>query len=92
MQQLFHVTIPTLKNTLSVTLLLRIIWVANSVDVIFNMTEGGPAYSTQTLSVYIYNKGNALNLGYASTMAILLAVLLSLVAVPYVRSTFKGEN
>ena len=92
MQQLFHVTIPTLKNTLSVTLLLRIIWVANSVDVIFNMTEGGPAYSTQTLSVYIYNKGNALNLGYASTMAILLALLLSLVAVPYVRSTFKGEN
>ncbi|ERF61459.1 ABC transporter, permease protein [Treponema socranskii subsp. socranskii VPI DR56BR1116 = ATCC 35536] len=91
-QQLLHVTIPSLKNTLSVTLLLRIIWVANSVDVIFNMTEGGPAYSTQTLSVYIYNKGNALNLGYASTMAILLAVLLSLVAVPYVRSTFKGEN
>lgn len=91
-QQLLHVTIPSLKNTLSVTLLLRVIWVANSVDVIFNMTEGGPAYSTQTLSVYIYNKGNALNLGYASTMAILLAVLLSLVAVPYVRSTFKGEN
>ena len=88
--QLFSVTIPTIRNTLGVTLLLRIIWVANSVDVIFNMTEGGPAYSTQTLSVYIYNKGNALNLGYASTMAITLAVLLSMVAVPYVKSTFKG--
>ncbi|MCR5291026.1 MAG: sugar ABC transporter permease [Treponema sp.] len=89
LKQLFYVTIPTIRNTLSVTLLLRVIWVANSVDVIFNMTEGGPAYATQTLSVYIYNKGNALNLGYASTMAIALAILLSLVAVPYIRSTFK---
>lgn len=90
--QLFNVTIPTIRNTLSVTLLLRVIWVANSVDVIFNMTEGGPAYSTQTLSVYIYNRGNTLDLGFASTMAITLAILLSLVAIPYIRSTFKEGN
>lgn len=88
-QKLFLITVPSIRNSLSVTLLLRIIWVANSVDVIFNMTEGGPAYSTQTLSVYIYNKANALNLGYASAMAIVLAILLSFVAVPYLISTFK---
>ena len=53
------------------------------------MTGGGPAYATQTLSVYIYNKGNALNLGYASAMAIFMAVLLALAAVPYLQRTFK---
>lgn len=90
-QKLFHITIPSIKNTIYVTALLRIIWVANSVDVIFNMTEGGPAYSTQTLSVYIFNKGNALDLGYASSMAIVMALLLSLVAIPYLASTFKKE-
>lgn len=90
--ELFYVTIPSIKNTIGVTLLLRMIWVANSVDVIFNMTGGGPAYSTQTLSVYIYNKGNTLNLGYASGMAILMALLLALVAVPYVRATFRGAE
>ena len=63
-QKLFYVTIPSIKNTIFVTTLLRIIWVANSVDVIFNMTGGGPAYATQTLSVYVFNKGNALDLGY----------------------------
>ena len=89
---LFYVTIPSIKNTIGVTLLLRIIWVANSVDVIFNMTGGGPAYSTQTLSVYVYNKGNTLNLGYASGMAICLAILLALVAIPYVRATFRGTE
>lgn len=90
-QKFFFVTVPSIKNTIYITLLLRIIWVANSVDVIFNMTEGGPAYSTQTLSVYIYNKGNALNLGYASSMAIFLAAILALVAVPYLKSTFGSK-
>ena len=91
-QKLVRITIPSLKNIIFVTTLLRIIWVANSVDVIFNLTEGGPAYSTQTLSVYIFNKGNALNLGYASTMSIMLTLLLALVAVLYLKSIFKNQE
>ncbi len=91
-KSLIYVTIPSIKNTIFVTGLLRIIWVANSVDVIFNMTEGGPAYSTQTLSVYIYNKANALNLGYASAMAILLAALMLVVVIPYLKMNFKEEG
>lgn len=91
-QKLFKITIPMLKNTIYVTTLLRIIWVANSVDVIFNMTEGGPAYATQTLSVYVFNKGNTLNLGYASTMSIMLTLLLLLVAILYLRSIFGRQE
>lgn len=90
-KKLFYITIPSIKNTIFTTLLLRTIWVANSVDVIYNMTEGGPSYSTQTLSVYIYNKANALNLGYASTMAILLMLVLSCVAIPYIKKSFHKE-
>jgi multiple sugar transport system permease protein len=90
-RKLFRITVPSLRNTIFVTTLLRIIWVSNSVDIIANLTEGGPAYSSQTLSVYIFNKGSALNLGYASAMAIVLALLLSLVAVPYLRRMFKSE-
>ena len=91
-QKLFRITIPSLKNVIFVTTLLRIIWVSNSVDVIFNLTEGGPAYATQTLSVYVFNKGNTLNLGYAATMSILLALMLSSVAVVYLRRIFKNQD
>ncbi|HWR12649.1 MAG TPA: sugar ABC transporter permease [Rectinemataceae bacterium] len=91
-QKFFLVTIPSLKSVIFVTTLLRIIWVANSVDVIFNLTEGGPAYSTQTLSVYIFNKGNSLNLGYAATMSIMLTLGLSLVALRYLKSIFKNQE
>lgn len=91
-QKLFSITIPSIKNTIFTTILLRIIWVTNSVDVIYNMTEGGPSYSSQTLSVYIYNKANVLNLGYASVMAIILMLLLSVIAIPYIRNNFKKEE
>ena len=91
-QKLFYVTIPSLRNTIYVTTMLRIIWVANSVDVIWNMTEGGPAYATQTLSVYIYMEASSLNMGFASAMAILLMLVLLLVAIPYLRSTFGQEG
>lgn len=90
-QKLFRITIPSLKNTIFVTTLLRIIWVANSVDVIMNMTEGGPSYATQTLSVYIFQKANSQDLGYAAAMSILLALLLSIVAVPYLKNMFKNN-
>ena len=66
-QKLAYITIPSIKNTIFVTALLRVIWVANSVDVIFNMTEG--RFGTLTMSVYVYQKGNALDLGYASAMS-----------------------
>lgn len=92
LQKLFYVTIPSLKNTIFVTTMLRIIWVANSVDVIYNMTEGGPAFATQTLSVYIYKEASILNMGYASAMAILLMLVLMVVAIPYLRTTFSNQE
>lgn len=91
-QKLFKITIPSLKNIIFVTTMLRIIWVANSVDIIFNLTEGGPAYSTQTLSVYVFNKGNSLNLGYAATMSIMLTLVLLLVAILYLKNIFKNQE
>lgn len=90
-EKLIHITIPGLRNTIYVTTLLRIIWVANSVDVIFNMTGGGPAYSTQTLSVYVYNKSVALDMGYASAMSLILTMLLCCVSIPYLKQMLAKQ-
>jgi multiple sugar transport system permease protein len=48
-QRLRHVILPGLADVLATALLLRIIWVANSLDVILVMTGGGPGYATHTL-------------------------------------------
>ena len=90
-QKLFRITIPSIKNTIYVTLLLRIIWVPNSVDIIQNMTAGGPAYATQTIAVYTYQKTQVLNLGYASAIAFVMMAIMLIAAVPYLKSTFKND-
>src|SRR5919205_1092217 len=60
-----YVTLPSLKNTIILTTLLRVVWEFNNVDLLFNLTGGGPANSTTTLSMYIAKlavKGS--NFGY----------------------------
>ncbi|HBP38919.1 MAG TPA: sugar ABC transporter permease [Clostridiales bacterium] len=90
-QKLVHITLPSIKNTVFVTLMLRVIWVTNSVDIIQNMTAGGPAYATQTIGVYVYQKAQVLNLGYASAMAVIMCVLLLFVVIPYLRSSLRNK-
>jgi multiple sugar transport system permease protein len=93
LQKLFHITLPSIKNTIFITVMLRTIWVANSIDVIFSMTGGGPGYASQTLSVYAFTKAyGSLDFGYASTLSIILTMLLLVVAVFYLRNFFKEED
>lgn len=92
-QTFFRVTIPILKPVIMTTVLLRTIWVANSLDVIIIMTGGGPGYSTYTLPVYSYIKAyKGMDFGYSSTLAILLTVFLMVFVAGYIRSLLKSEK
>ena len=51
----------------------------------------GPAAVQQTLSVYVYNKATALNLGYASAMSLVLTLLLCCVSVPYLKQMLAKQ-
>jgi len=76
-QRFSKVTLPFLAPTIVITVMLRTIWIATFADLIFVMTEGGPAGSTSTVPVYIYVSAfKSLDKGYASAVAVLLLVLL----------------
>lgn len=93
LRKLFNITLPSMKNTIFVTTMLRIIWVANSIDVIFAMTNGGPGYASMTLSVYAFKKAyGTLDFGYASTLSIVLTLLLMIVAFFYLKNFFKEAD
>ena len=86
LQRLRYVTIPSLGGIIATALLLRTIWVANSLDVILVMTGGGPGYATHTLPLYAFLKAySAMEFGYASALAITITLLLLLVVFAYVR-------
>lgn len=56
-QQLFGITLPLLRPVIITSTVLGLIWTSNYFEAIFVMTGGGPARSTETLPMFIYNTG-----------------------------------
>jgi ABC-type sugar transport system permease subunit len=76
-QSFFHITLPLLRPTIVLVTVLAAISGFQVFDLIFLMTEGGPAYATQTLSYYIYVKAfRNFDMGYAAAMSYALFVIL----------------
>lgn len=89
-KQFWHITLPGISGVLLTAVLLRIIWVANSIDVIFVMTGGGPGYSTYTLPLYSFIKARTnLDFGYGSALAVSFTLMLLVLVVIYLRRTMR---
>jgi multiple sugar transport system permease protein len=76
-QRFIRLTVPFLAPTIAITIMLRTIWIATFADLVFVMTGGGPAGSTNTVATYVYVSAfRAMDKGYAAAVAVLLLVLL----------------
>ncbi|MFK4821499.1 carbohydrate ABC transporter permease [Ochrobactrum quorumnocens] len=89
-RQFLNVTLPGIAPVLATAGLLRVIWVANSMDVIFVMTGGGPGYSTYTLPLYAFVKARQnLDFGYGTAIAVTFTLLLGVLVVLYLARTMR---
>jgi multiple sugar transport system permease protein len=85
-QRLTRVVLPSIAEVIATALLLRTIWVANSLDVILVMTGGGPGYTTYTVPLYAFLKAySGMEFGYAAALSLIMTALLLLVIWAYVR-------
>lgn len=85
-RQFWHITLPGISGVMMTAVLLRTIWVANSIDVIFVMTGGGPGYATYTLPLYAFVKARTgLDFGYGTAIAVLFTIMLLGIVVLYLR-------
>ena len=72
-QVFWHVTLPLLRPTIALVMVLAAIQSFQVFDVVFIMTEGGPYYSTHVLGYYIWTEAfRGLRMGYASAMSYVL--------------------
>lgn len=91
--ELIRITLPQLKNTIVLTTLLRITWEFNNVDLLYNLTGGGPANSTMTYAMYIANtavKGS--NFGYGSALTVIGFLILTVIAFTYLKLSKYNEE
>lgn len=79
-QQFINVTIPQLGSVLTMIVAYTMIGGLNVFDIVYIMTGGGPANSTELIATYTYEQSFQLNsVGYGAAMSMVMT-LLSLVA------------
>jgi multiple sugar transport system permease protein len=84
---------PYLKDTIILTTLLRAVWEFNAVDLIMNLTGGGPIDYTTTLSLYIARLAiRSQEFGYGSAVAVISFLFLLIFAILYLRLSKFGEE
>jgi multiple sugar transport system permease protein len=88
-----YIVIPLLLPITLINLVLRTIDAFTIFDLVYVLTGGGPAGATQVTGYYLYQAAfTKLNYGYASALAWLIAIVVTLLAVFYSRFTLKEET
>ncbi len=92
-QTFFHVTLPLLRPAILIALLLRTMDLLRVFDQIFILTEGGPGFATETVSLYIYRAAfRFFDFGYAAAMSFVLLVLTNAISYAYIRLLQRQET
>lgn len=79
---LVRITLPHIRRTLIIVTLFFFIWRLSSFDIVYAMTLGGPGSSTSLLAFRMYEEAfKNLNIGYASSIAVALFVIMAVTGV-----------
>lgn len=81
-QTFFKITVPLLKPTILLTAIMSTNGTLQLFDESVNLTDGGPANASITMSHYIYNVSFKYmpNFGYAAAMSFLILILVAILA------------
>jgi len=92
LQAFRHVTLPQLRTTLLIAVVLQSIWALKVFDLIYVLTKGGPADGTVTLNFLAYRVTfNFGDMGYGAAIADVLFLLMFGLALLYVRVFRPGR-
>ncbi|HKN54821.1 MAG TPA: sugar ABC transporter permease [Amycolatopsis sp.] len=85
------ITLPHLSRFLQLATLLGAIYIVNSFDAIFLMTQGGPGTASTNLPYYIYQRAfQGFDVGQSSAMGVIVVILTMIVATFALRLMFRA--
>jgi multiple sugar transport system permease protein len=80
-----HVTLPLIKPMILIVLIFRSLDAFRVFDAVYVLTGGGPANTTETLSVYAYKVlFQTLQIGYGSALAVVVFLCVGLIAIGFI--------
>jgi sorbitol/mannitol transport system permease protein len=84
------ITLPHLSRFLQLATLLGAIYIVNSFDAVFLMTQGGPGTASTNLPYYIYQRAfEGFDIGQSSAMGVVVVILTMIVATFALRLMFR---
>lgn len=87
------VTLPALRTTLTIVLVLAIISSLKAFDIVYGLTGGGPAQSTQMLALWAFTQSMQIfDFGRGSAISVVLLGVTLAVVIPYMRWSQKREE
>jgi multiple sugar transport system permease protein len=85
-RQFLRITVPGCRNMIIVMVTIHVLWTFNNFDMVYLTTGGGPVYATEVLPVYLYQKSwVSYTIGYASSIGVVMFVILMAYFATYVR-------
>jgi multiple sugar transport system permease protein len=92
-RRFFAITIPHLRGVLAIVVLLELIWNFQHFDMIYVLTRGGPAGTTTTFALGVYDTAfKGFDLGRASALGACWMAILMVLVVVYLRFAERGER
>lgn len=96
-QRFFKITLPMIGPTFQVVILNAIVGSLKMADLVLSTTNGQPGGKTEVVMTYVFKyffgyDGRAIEVGYASAMALVTAVVVALISGIYMRSSKKLGN
>ena len=88
-----RITLPLLKPVILIVLIFRTLDAFRVFDAVYVLTGGGPANTTETLSIYAYKVlFQTLQFGYGSTLSAVVFLCTGIISIFYIRILSRGEK
>ena len=92
-QTYYRVIIPQLKAPIFTGFVILVVFALKAFDLIFILTGGGPGYATEILPITMYKEVfNKKHFAYGSAIATVLFLLIMIIVIPYLYSTYGGKK
>jgi ABC-type sugar transport system permease subunit len=92
-QRLWHVILPQIAPAMTLIGVIMLTYAIGTFDLVFVMTKGGPGTSSELIATYAYRVAFRSNeVGYGSTVTLLITVLSLGAAIAFVRLRERGRR
>jgi raffinose/stachyose/melibiose transport system permease protein len=90
--ELWHITLPLLMPTLTVTTVLNLLYGLKVFDIVWVLTNGGPGYATETVYTIVFKEFSKGHYGISTALSTLLFVVMSVCGYWLINTMHEKES